>query len=184
MTVDTHVTPQCHPPDQPHQSAQTTTITAAGHRNDLLDAALRLLPFLCALGVVAGSVSPWLTWELGRNEERFVTGLGVWWPEGKVALALGVIACLAAAWRLRQGNGSRASLLVLALTFSAVASNGVLLQTDVSRMVSFPDGSWSSYEPRWGLTLTLVSAIAGCAVSLVSLLQTFLPTTTDVANPE
>lgn len=142
---------------------------------------LRLLALACGVAVVVGSMGPWAEGHANWSTESSRI-LGFWRAEGQLAFLAGVIASGTAAWRI--GRRGRSSTALLLLAFSIAVAVTAPLQADIDRWRTyrgmFPVEGWIWFEPRWGLTLTLVSAAAGCAVTLVTLLHTLWPTTDGV----
>jgi len=134
---------------------------------------VRIISLVCALTIIFASCAPWSEVEGTLSREPIVY-LGIWRPEGQFSCMIGLIIFGFSVGR-RKATRLVPDIAVL-IAFSALVISSVRLYTDTARLARLPYGGirfegWEWTEPRWGLTLTLISSVVGLLATAVGVLH-------------
>ena len=136
--------------------------------------ATELFGLLTAVLVIIGSMTTWVcTWGEGfvENDIELVCVNGTN-GDGRVTLALGILAAVLVLWRLLRPRSTTLSTIVLCTTIVVLAIAGLFGVLNWSELSNFPGVYHGArhfaigYQPGWGLIVMTVSGLTGaCALA-------------------
>ena len=130
-----------------------------------------LFGLLTALLVIIGSASAWVRiWGVGFvGDEVEIINVNGTIGDGRVTLALGILAATVLLWRLFRRRSTTLSTIALGATIVILVITGLVGVFNWSELNKIPGLDYGSkffqygFQPGWGLILVTVAGLTGAA---------------------